>query len=94
MHIEYRNSIAYRLVLVAAGAFDAAIAISSKSEWDLAAADVIANEAGARIGDATGKPFLYNQPHIRQGGVICAGPLLHPLLLQKLDAVREENNRP
>ena len=41
MRIEARNSIAYRMCLVASGAFDAAIALSPKSEWDLAAADLI-----------------------------------------------------
>jgi myo-inositol-1(or 4)-monophosphatase len=47
MRVESRNSIAYRLCLVAAGAFDAAVALSPKSEWDLAAADLICAEAGA-----------------------------------------------
>ncbi len=42
MHIEARNSIAYRVVQVACGAFDAALALSSKNDWDLAAADLIA----------------------------------------------------
>ena len=43
MRIENRNSVAYRLCLVAAGEFDVAIALSSKCEWDLAAADLIAS---------------------------------------------------
>jgi myo-inositol-1(or 4)-monophosphatase len=47
MRVESRNSIAYRVCLVAAGAFDAAVALSPKSEWDLAAADLIRAEAGA-----------------------------------------------
>ena len=49
MRIESRNSIAYRIVQVACGAFDAALALSSKNDWDLAAADLIAREAGTSI---------------------------------------------
>ena len=37
MHEEDRCSAAYRLVLVAAGIFDATISLTSKCDWDLAA---------------------------------------------------------
>jgi myo-inositol-1(or 4)-monophosphatase len=81
MRIESRNSIAYRLCLVASGAFDAAVAPSGKSDWDLAAADLIASEAGAVICDMRGRPFVYNRPAPQQAGLICAAPALAPLIL-------------
>jgi myo-inositol-1(or 4)-monophosphatase len=81
MRIESRNSIAYRLCLVASGAFDAAVAPSGKSDWDLAAADLIVSEAGAVICDMRGRPFVYNRPVPQQAGLICAAPALAPLIL-------------
>lgn len=62
MQIEQRNSIAYRLALVGAGRFDAAIALSSKHDWDLAAGDLIAHEAGGRVTDHRGETLRYNGP--------------------------------
>jgi myo-inositol-1(or 4)-monophosphatase len=84
MRIESRNSIAYRIALVAAGTFDAALALSSKSDWDLAAADLIAREAGACIGDHLGRPFVYNRPAPEQRSLLCAAPGLDELILQRL----------
>jgi hypothetical protein len=52
MHIENRNSIAYRLALVASGQWDAMMALSSKRDWDLAAGDIILAEPKALIGFA------------------------------------------
>ena len=63
MKVETRNSIAYRMCLVASGAFDAAVALSAKNEWDLAAADLICEEAGALVTDHRGRAFLYNDPN-------------------------------
>jgi myo-inositol-1(or 4)-monophosphatase len=84
MRIESRNSIAYRLCLVASGAFDAAVAPAGKSDWDLAAADLIVAEAGAVICDMRGRPFVYNRTIPRQSGLICAGPALAPLILDRV----------
>jgi myo-inositol-1(or 4)-monophosphatase len=84
MRIETRNSIAYRICLVAAGQFDAAIALSAKSEWDLAAADLIAAEAGALLTDHKGQAFAYNKPVPLMPSLICAAPSLHPLILERV----------
>lgn len=84
MRIESRNSIAYRVCLVAAGAFDAAIALSPKSEWDLAAADLIGAEAGAMMSDHKGGGFAYNQPIPLVPSLVCANRALHPLILSRV----------
>lgn len=84
MHIEARNSVAYRMCLVAAGAFDAVVAPAPKHDWDMAAADLIAREAGARVTDNWGRPFVFNRPEAKQYGLVCSGPALHPLLLKRL----------
>ena len=87
MRIESRNSVAYRMALVAAGAFDAVLALSSKCDWDLAAADLIAAEAGALSTDHRGRPFAYNQPSVQKPSLICAGPPLHRLILERVSHI-------
>lgn len=84
MRVESRNSIAYRMVLVASGAFDAALALTPKNDWDLAAADLILSEAGAHISDHLGRPFTYNQPAPQQRSLLCAAPGLSELILQRV----------
>ncbi|WP_269717067.1 3'(2'),5'-bisphosphate nucleotidase CysQ [Caulobacter sp. NIBR2454] len=84
MRIESRNSVAYRMCLVADGRFDAAVALSPKNEWDLAAADLIVREAGGMATDHFGRPFTYNAPIPQAPSVICAAPTLHPLILNRV----------
>ncbi|WP_420479235.1 3'(2'),5'-bisphosphate nucleotidase CysQ [Brevundimonas sp. FT23028] len=83
MRYEKRNALAYRMALVAAGAFDAAIALTPKWDWDVCAGALIAEEAGARVSDHHGRPWRFNQPDPRQTSLICAAPGLHPLILKR-----------
>ena len=84
MVIARRNSTAYRLCLVASGAADATVTFAAKHDWDLAAADLIASEAGAYVGDHTGRPFTYNRPVPMQPSLVCAAPALAPLILERV----------
>ncbi|OYX05763.1 MAG: 3'(2'),5'-bisphosphate nucleotidase CysQ [Caulobacter vibrioides] len=84
MRIETRNSIAYRACLVAAGAFDAAVALSPKSEWDVAAADLICQRAGAALSDHKGRPYAYNRPVPQVPSLVCANRALAPLILNRV----------
>lgn len=84
MRIEARNSLALRSVLVADGQFDAAMALSAKCEWDIAAADLICREAGAWIGDHKGRGFAYNKPDPRIPSLVCAAPGLAELILERV----------
>lgn len=84
MRVESRNSTAYRMCLVASGAFDAALALVAKHDWDLAGADLIAREAGAYCGDHRGLPFRFNGPTPTQPSLLCAAPRLAPLILNRV----------
>lgn len=84
MHIETRNSIAYRMALVAAGRFDAMMALSAKHDWDLAAADIIVREAGGVVTTHTGARFGYNRTTTLQPSVVAAGPVLHAQLMARV----------
>ena len=87
MQVASRNSVAYRLCLVASGDFDAALALSSKSEWDLAAADLIATEAGCLVTNHKGEAFRYNQVAPKARSLVCAGPALHRLILDRVSPI-------
>ena len=84
MRVESRNSIAYRLCSVASGEFDATLALSRKSEWDLAAAGLIATEAGCVVSDHTGARFAYNRVAPTVRSLVCAAPILHELILGRV----------
>lgn len=91
MQVEQRNSTAYRMCLVAAGVFDAAVAPVPKHDWDLAAADLIAGEAGAFVGDHTGAAFRYNRESPVQASLVCAAPALAPLILERVRHIGSGN---
>lgn len=84
MRIEQRSSTAYRMCLVAAGEFDAAVAPVRKADWDVAAGDLIAREAGCFVGDHTGEGFRYNRARPSQASLICCTPALRPLILERV----------
>lgn len=83
MRFEKRNAIAYRMALVAAGAFDAAVALTPKWDWDVAAGALIAAEAGARVTDHHGEAWRFNRADPRQASLVCAAPALHPLIVAR-----------
>jgi myo-inositol-1(or 4)-monophosphatase len=78
------NSIAYRIALVAAGRWDAAIALKKTNDWDVAAAVLILAEAGGTATDGEGRPFAFNREVTNHPGVVAAGASLHPLLMDRL----------
>ena len=83
MQVEARNAIAYRMALVAAGDFDAAVSLGPKFDWDIAGGDLIAREAGGKVSDTRGRALVFNTPAARNDGMICATGSLHPLILAK-----------
>jgi myo-inositol-1(or 4)-monophosphatase len=87
MRVAQRNSTAYRMCLVASGAFDAAVTLMAKHDWDLAAADLIAGEAGCFVGNHTGAAFVYNGAKPVQANLICAAPGLAPLILGRVSHI-------
>lgn len=89
MRVSISNSMAYRIVMVAGGQADATVAFTPKSDWDIAAAALIATEAGAVVTDLSGDPPRYDQDTTRANGVICASPPLHALLLERVKPVMD-----
>lgn len=71
------NSIALRMAMVAADEADLVATLRWGNEWDIAAAAVIAGEAGAGVSDALGGPLRYNKPDPTAFGVMVAAPGIH-----------------
>ena len=96
MQVTSRNAIAYRMALVAAGAFDAAVAMGPKADWDLVAGTLIAREAGARVTDHKGGALVFNTPSARNPSLVCAAPGVHPLILERtapIDLIDDQPSR-
>jgi myo-inositol-1(or 4)-monophosphatase len=58
----YVYALAYRLANVAANRVDAAVASTRAKDWDIAAADIIMQEAGAKLLEIDGELPRYNLP--------------------------------
>ena len=87
MDCHVANSMAYRMALVACGQADATVAFTPKSDWDVAAAQLIATEAGAIVTNLHGVDPSYDGETTSGLGVICAGKTLHALLLARITPV-------
>jgi myo-inositol-1(or 4)-monophosphatase len=74
-------SLAYRLVQVAAGRLDAAVARRGSQEWDVAAAAVILAEAGIELCDVCTGALRFNRAETRLGALAAvADQSLKPIL--------------
>ena len=91
MRVSQRNSTAYRMCLVASGDFDAAVAPYPKADWDVAAGDLIASEAGCFVGDHHGHGFRYNRERPSQASLVCTTPALAPLILARVRHIGAAN---
>jgi myo-inositol-1(or 4)-monophosphatase len=65
-------SLAYRLALAARGALDFAVAAENSHDWDIAAADIVLEEAGACLIDASGERLRYNARQVRRSALLAA----------------------
>jgi len=66
------RSLAYRLVTVAAGRVDVGTARGGPSDWDLAAADLLVQEAGGKLTDLSGRLLTYNRAKTGHPALIAA----------------------
>lgn len=78
------NSIALRVAMVADKTVDLCASLRWGNEWDIAAAALIAAEAGAIVTDALGRPLAFNQRVPKLLGVLATGPALHGAAVARL----------
>lgn len=77
-------SLACRFVHVAAGFLDGCVSASGSHDWDIAAADLIAREAGAAVTDRHGSPLAYNGRDTTHPTLVGGPPPVHHALLDLL----------
>lgn len=82
--VEKPNSIALRIAMVAADEADLLASIRWGNEWDIAAAALIASEAGATVTDALGAPLRYNSTKGEAFGVLVTAPAIHATAVSRL----------
>ncbi len=66
-------SLALRLCRVAQGDLDVAFAGGNSRDWDLAAANLIVQEAGGKMTTLSGDAILYNRREVGHGVLVAAG---------------------
>ncbi|APE27584.1 Histidinol-phosphatase alternative form [Aurantiacibacter gangjinensis] len=82
--VEQPNSIALRVAMVADDQADLVATLRWGYEWDIAAAALIAREAGASVTDAFGKPLAYNKRDPRAFGLLVSAPGIHAAAVERL----------
>jgi myo-inositol-1(or 4)-monophosphatase len=82
------GSLALRLCRVAQGSLDAAFAGGQSRDWDLAAANLIVQEANGNMTALSGDSILYNRREVTHGVLVAAGRDRHA------DIVEHFRNRP
>jgi myo-inositol-1(or 4)-monophosphatase len=82
--VERPNSIALRMAMVAADEADLLAAIRWGHEWDIAAAALIAQEAGAIVTDALGHTLRFNSTRGEMFGVLASAPGIHEAAVERL----------
>ena len=81
---NFRPSLAYRMCLAADGTFDGMLTLRDTWEWDVAAGDLIAREAGALVTTRENLLARYNNPEPFLAGMIAANARLHPQFIARL----------
>jgi myo-inositol-1(or 4)-monophosphatase len=79
-------SLAYRLCLVARGVIGFAVAAENSHDWDIAAADLLLEESGARLIDDSGERLRYNSRQVRRGALVAAPDAAAPRLVEAFRA--------
>ncbi len=76
------GSLALRLCRVAHGGLEAAFAGGQSRDWDLAAANLIVQEANGSMTALSGDPILYNRREVTHGVLVAAGRDRHARIVE------------
>ncbi len=86
-------SLALRIAHVANGTADAAYAFARSHDWDLAAADLLVQEAGGLLTDIDGETLVYNRVVPRHPALIAAGPGVYQAFKSLYATILAKHNR-
>ena len=82
------NSIALRIAMVARGDADLVAATRRSREWDVAAAMLIAQEAGAAASTACGAALRFNTATAQIAGLVVSAPRIHGAAVARFGSER------
>lgn len=85
-HIKPSGGMAYKMSVVACGLADASFSLQPKTEWDFAAATLLIEEAGGRVCQLNGDPFLFNQTNPRVPGLVYGNPQILQILFTQFES--------
>jgi myo-inositol-1(or 4)-monophosphatase len=88
MRFATRNSIAYRMALVASGAYDLTISLGRTHEWDIAAGALLLSESGAHVSDHMGQPLTFNRPIPSLPSMLACAPGLAGDVLKRTASIK------
>ena len=77
-------SLALRVAMVASGVYDAGFTTRDSHDWDLAAADLVLQEAGGLLADLEGAPLIYNKREPSHGSLTATPRRLQPRFREAL----------
>lgn len=84
---SYVPSLAYRIAMVGRGDLAGTFVRGGAHDWDLAAADLLLQEAGGKLLDLEGRPLLYGGQNIARQD---ARPFSHDALIAAVEGFEEE----
>src|SRR5262245_17632438 len=90
--VQLVPSLAYRLAMVASGEFDVAISGPNAHDWDIAAADLLVQEAGGVFADLAGAKPRYNRREITHPVLIASAPAIAGEVRALIASARHEEN--
>ena len=88
--VENRNSVAYRLALVAGGQFDATLIMNAKNDWDIAAGDLLVHEAGGVVCGLDFKKLTYNNKATRHSGLMAGSDILMSEFATRIEHIKHK----
>lgn len=90
MVAEQANSIALRICQIADAQFDCCVTLRPKSDWDVAAADLILSEAGGKLatGDGVGLEFNHEKPLHKH--IVAGTASIFPALMERVKPALEQ----
>ncbi len=84
MYTEQANSIALRICQIADSQFDCCVTLRPKNDWDVAAADLIIEEAGGRLTTGTGRSLLFNRKKPLHDHIVASCPALRQSIMERV----------
>lgn len=86
---EQANSIALRICQIADGQYDCCVTLRPKNDWDVAAADLIIEEAGGLLTTGTGNKLIFNRERPLHDHIVATCPTLVGAVMQRVEPALE-----